>query len=195
MLLMLGVAALAMASTADGAGSAAPAVDLQQAQALLARQDCKGAVKAFRKAEKTAPAPPFELLIGAANAFNCLKAYQDAEDYARRALAAAGDPVQEVEAYNRLGQSLFAGGSASADRLEQAAESFRQAHEVSQGRLKIARYNLGQTLLKLERDEEGVADHQGVILYRTSGWSPRIEMEISGQVSRATKELKRAGGS
>ena len=329
-LLMVGLAAVAMTPAAGAEEEAPYAEALRQARELLVRQDFKGAVKAFRKAEKLAPTPPFELLIDAAHAFNCLAAYKDAEGYARRALSVAGDAAQQVHAYNRLGQSLFAGGSASGAGLQGAEQAFRKALELSEGRLAIASYNLGHTLLKLERDEEGVAvledflaawpdapmaeevralidnplrarvpiipdfeivtldgryltsaelkgkvvlidfwatwcapcraalphlrrlakrsekepfvilsismdrdeaklreavakeemtwlqvrdedgslyrsfavqglptyllvDHQGAILYRTSGWSPRIEVEIGGQVASATKQLRKVG--
>lgn len=130
---------------------------LQEGEDLLAAKDCSGAIKAFRKAEKLAPSPDFELLTGAARAYTCFGAWKDAEAYARRAVEAAVDPPQKAEAHNRLGQTLFRGGSGTPEQMAGAEEAFRQALAASEGKLKIARYNLAEALLKQGKDAEGVA--------------------------------------
>lgn len=79
-----------------------------------------------------------------------------AEKTARQALELAEKPQVRVRAWNALGLTLMAGASKDA-QLEEAADAFLQALEHSDGAYNSARFNLGKTLLRLERDEEGVA--------------------------------------
>lgn len=79
-----------------------------------------------------------------------------AEKTARQALELAETPQVRVRAWNALGLTLMAGASKDT-QLEEAAAAFSRALEHSEATYNSARFNLGKTLLRLERDEEGVA--------------------------------------
>lgn len=78
-----------------------------------------------------------------------------AESAAAFRQALALKPSNEAELTNALGVALYQIGDRKS--LEEAADSFRRAVELSQGRLAKAQYNLGRTLLNLGRQEEGLA--------------------------------------
>ncbi len=126
-----------------------------EGQRLLGAQDCSGAIKVFRQAEKLSP-PTSSLLSDTSRAYACFGAWKDAENYARRAVEAATTAPEKAEAANRLGQTLFRNGAATEAGYKDAANAFREAVTVSEGKLAIARFNLGMTLLKLGQDAEGV---------------------------------------
>ncbi len=138
-----------------------PSLDYREAidEALMAadEKDFKGAVKHYRKATKLAGKPTLETELGLAQAFNQLKAFKNGEECARRALELARDPADRMAAYDRLGVSLYREGNADQEGLEAAAEAFRQVLELSRGGAGTARYSLGLILLKMGRDEEGIA--------------------------------------
>jgi len=79
-----------------------------------------------------------------------------AEKTARQALELAEKTRVRVRAWNALGLTLMTGASKDG-QLEEAADAFLQALEHSEGTYNSARFNLAKTLLRLERDEEGVA--------------------------------------
>ncbi len=155
------VLGMALAAARDTAAEDKPATYeelIDEGQDLLSQKDCSSAIKAFRKAEKLAPTPTFVVLNGAARAYTCFGSWPDAESYARRAIDAAVEPEDKAEAHYLLGQTLLRGGGATEEQLTAAAESLRQALEVSGGKLVTARYDLGGVLLKLGQDEHGVEE-------------------------------------
>ncbi len=162
----LAVALMALAFVAAVAPAQTGAYDraLEGAETLVLERDYKSAIKAFRKAQKLAGGPTFECCRGLANAFIQTGAYRDGIDSAREALALAGEPVERLQAYNLLGIGLFAGGSAKKAQLAESITAFEKILEITEslpperrGSTNLARYSLGVSLLKLERDEAGVA--------------------------------------
>ncbi len=155
------IAALAAALTPPIAGdppiSPAHAKALAKGQALMAEGKFEEASKVFRKAEKLPGEPPVQLLLDLAVCFNALGKPADAEGYARQAVAAAVEPVQQALAYNHLGMSLTAQAnqyflsitSADEDFEEKLAESqsaFRKVLEITSEQWDIAWYNLAESL-------------------------------------------------
>lgn len=137
---------------------------LEEAETLVLERDYKSAIKAYKKAQKLAGEPTYECCYGLANAFINVGAYKNGVESVREALSLARDVGQELRAYNLLGIGLFAGGGADEARLEQAVEAFEKVLEITrglspgqQGATNLARYNLGVSLLKLGRDDEGIA--------------------------------------
>lgn len=155
LLLSLGLVAGVRASA--GEDDPAYAGAMKDGRTRLEKQDCSGAVRAFRQAEKLSAEPSAELLTLLCRAYTCFGSWQDAEVYGRRAVAAAADPAGQAEAYYRLGQALSRGGEASPEQAEAAIEAYRQALAASGGRLAVVQFDLGEALLELGRDEEGVA--------------------------------------
>ena len=155
LLFALGLFAAGTASAGEDDPAYAGAI--KEGRTRLEAQSCGGAVKSFRQAEKLSAEPSAELLTLLCRAYTCFGSWQDAEDYGRRAVAAATDPVGRAEAYYRLGQALSRGGEAAPEQAEAAIEAYRQALAASGGRLGVVQFDLGEALLELGRDEEGVA--------------------------------------
>ncbi len=162
--LAVGFVALLAVSAAVSAQAEAYDRVLGEAEALVVEGNYRNAIKAFNKAQKLAGEPTFECCRGLANAFNQTGAYKDGVASARKALPLARNPVEEVQIYNLLGIGLYSGGSARKAQLEEAVSAFGKILEIAEslpanrrGGINLARYSLGLSLLKLERDEEGVA--------------------------------------
>ncbi|MEM7356840.1 MAG: redoxin family protein, partial [Acidobacteriota bacterium] len=128
---------------------------IERGDRMLEDQDYRGAIKAYKKAHKQAKEPSFECCYGLARAYNRVGSYKDGAKSAREAVAAAKSAEERLMAQNTLGLVLLAGGRASSAQLEEAVTVFRQILEVSP--INNVRFNLGFALLKLERDDEGVA--------------------------------------
>lgn len=130
---------------------------MDDAEELMELQDYKEAIKAYREADRLSSGASFACKYGMARAFNRLGAFKNAEECARSALELAQSSMEKAAGFNLLGESLFAGGANEPAFLGQAAEAFRRVLELTPEEGNIARFNLGVTLLKLERDEEGIA--------------------------------------
>ncbi len=161
---LLQVVGMALAVLLAGAAASSPTQSseasqeaLEKAELLLEENDYKGAIRAFKKAEKLSPKPSLRCSLGLARSFIHIGAFKNAEKTARAAVDLAQDATSRSIALNYLGISLFAGGRADDEELLEAEAAFREVLELSQGTLNNARYSLGETLLRLERDEEGVA--------------------------------------
>lgn len=144
---------------------------LAQGEELRRQRDFKGAVKAYRKAHKLAPAA-FECCFGLAESYRQLGDGEKAAASARAAVAAAPGTDERLQALNLLGLTLFGNGDAGRAELEEAADAFRQI--VDEAPLGTARLNLGVTLLKLERDEEGISMLEAYLTDAPAG--PETEM-------------------
>ena len=96
-------------------------------------------------------------MLGLSASFNRVGAFKNGERKARSALEIAEDPIDRASALNQLGVSLYATGRGSPARLKEAEAAFREVLEIAGDEANIARYNLAEVLLKLERDEEGLA--------------------------------------
>lgn len=155
--LLLSLGLLTGGRASAGEDDPAYAGAMKYGRTRLEKQDCSGAVRAFRLAEKLSAEPSAELLTLLCRAYTCFGSWADAESYGRRAVAAATDPPAVAEAYYRLGQALSRGGEASPQQAEAAIEAYRQSLAASGGRLAVVQFDLAEALLELGRDEEGVA--------------------------------------
>ena len=131
---------------------------LQKGEAALKLRRWQDALEAFRDAngmmDKKSPAA----LYGVARAFHGLKAYKSESDACREALKHVGGD-QRVEAIlrNQLGMALYSQAEKNTDKAIKDAEAeFRSALALTQAP-PITNYNLGLTLLKQNRDDEGKA--------------------------------------
>lgn len=131
---------------------------LQKGEAALKLRRWQDALEAFRDAngmmDKKSPAA----LYGVARAFHGLKAYKSESDACREALKHVGGD-QRVEAIlrNQLGMALYSQAEKNTDKAIKDAEAeFRSALALPQAP-PITNYNLGLTLLKQNRDDEGKA--------------------------------------
>ncbi len=130
---------------------------LMEAESSFHRGDYKEAIRHYQRAEAHAGKPDLRCNLGLALAFNRMGAHRDAEAHARRALELGAVPIESSLAYNELGLSLVATAGEERERLEEAANAFRKGLDLSNGDANAVRFNLAEVLLKLGRDDEGVA--------------------------------------
>ena len=140
-------------------GEAAPpayAQKLEEGKDLLEEGKFYEAVRVLREADKLADGKCLECSLGLAKAFNKLGAYKDAVKQAEAALRLTSDPARLSEVYNEQGLALVALAGDDVKQLAGAEKAFRQVLELTGGNANAARFNLGYTLLRLSRDDEGV---------------------------------------
>lgn len=136
------------------------AAKLREAQSLLDEAKYKEAVKAFKEVDKLAGGACVECHLGLARAYNKLGAFKDALKNADAVLTALGEKGEKtvlIQAYNERGIALVDMGKDDPKQLEQAAQAFRRAYDLSEGKLNTIRFSLAVTLLRLSQDAEGVA--------------------------------------
>lgn len=153
--LLVGLGARAQ-ETATPAGKPAVYPLIAEGLQLLEQRQSVAAAERFAEAFEASDGQSAEALSWEAVAWTRVGERKDAEKRARQALELAADPDVRVRAWNALGMALM-GGGAKDRQLEEAAEAFRQALEASGGTYNSARFNLGKVLLRLEKDDEGVA--------------------------------------
>ena len=131
---------------------------LQKGEAALKMRRWQDALEAFRDAnalmDKKSPAA----LYGVARAFHGLKAYKSESDACREALKYVGNDQRfEAMLRNQLGMALYSQAEKNTDKVIKDAEAeFRSALALPQAP-PITNYNLGLSLLKQSRDDEGKA--------------------------------------
>ena len=131
---------------------------LASALSLLRSGEHKDAAKAFRKANEASGGKCFRCLLGLAAAYKGMARFGDAADAAGDATGAAGT-AEERELSNQLrGEILLAAAAEKPKKLAEAERAFREALALSGQKSPRARYRLGETLLKMGRDSEGVAE-------------------------------------
>jgi thiol-disulfide isomerase/thioredoxin len=139
-----------------------PASSQGQEQALAAARqqaeagDYEGALAAFEQADQGANPLPFEAVMGAAGCAQALGKFSLAEKYAERAVAAADNDRDRARALTLLGSALLGTGQATKRKAKAAADALAEAVELAGSEAKVSRLLLGRTLIRLERQEEGL---------------------------------------
>ena len=159
MLLTAALVALCSSSPAVVAQETDFDMKIRDADALLARRQYEDALRIYRDANGLQDKKSPRALLGMARAYQGLKAHKSAADACTDSLKFVGDnKVLEAEARNLRGVSLFALGEKAEDkRWKQAEEDFRAVMPMVET-YPVAQYNLGMTLLRQLRDEEGLAE-------------------------------------
>lgn len=132
--------------------------DLEKAFSLLRAGEHKDAAKAFKKANQAAGGKCFRCVLGLASAYNGMAKFSDAADAARDAAALTEVPEEQGLANQLLGEILLGAAGEKPKKLGEAEQAFRRALAASGEKSPRARYRLGETLLKMGRDEEGTAE-------------------------------------
>ena len=137
---------------------------IRDADSLLARRQYEDALRIYRDANGLQDKKSAQALLGMARAYQGLKAHKSAADACTESLKYAGEnKVLDAEARNLRGVSLFALGEKADDkRWKQAEEDFRAVMPMVDA-YPVAQYNLGMTLLKQLRDEEGITELRAFI--------------------------------
>jgi len=126
---------------------------------LFRRGRYEDALKSFKRANDLREKKSAECYAWMSETYRALDAHKNAIECADKVLEFAnGDRQLMLKAYNNKGLALQASAEKKDQKKLQAAEAvFKEALTV-EGAPPILRYNLGVTLLQLNRDDEGVAE-------------------------------------
>ena len=133
--------------------------ELSTGKDLLRRRFYEPALKNFKRANELRDNKSAECYHLMSEAYLSLGSYKNVLESADKVLAFAADDKKLIwNAHNNKGLALLALAEKKDQKKLQAAEvAFRQALGVD-GALPIVRYNIGVTLLQLNRDPEGIAE-------------------------------------
>ena len=132
---------------------------MSKGESLMLRRSYEEALQAYKKAYALKDKTSLEAAFGMALAYRGLGAHKNVFDVATDALKLTGDdPIQQAKAHHLRGVSLVALADKPGDkRLVEAETEFRAALARNPA-LHTAQMSLGVTLLKMNRDEEGVRE-------------------------------------
>ena len=117
------------------------------------------ALKSFKKASEMRDSKSADALICMAEAYQGLTAYKNVIETCDKVILLAGDDAKlQARAYNLKGVALqLQSVGKDLKKLQEAEAMFRQALKLNPD-LANLHYNLGVTLLLMERDTEGIAE-------------------------------------
>jgi thiol-disulfide isomerase/thioredoxin len=156
--LALTVAAIQLPAQAppDPAKVQAAQEEMQKGEAFTLRRQYEEALQAYKKAFTLTGKTSFDACMGMALAYRHLGAHKNVADVCVDALKLTGDARKLAAVHNMRGTALVALSDKPDDkRLQEAEQEFLTAISGHEG-LYAAHLNLGVTLLKMNRDEEGV---------------------------------------
>jgi thiol-disulfide isomerase/thioredoxin len=132
---------------------------MRKGETLITRRAYEDALQAFKKAYALKEKSSIEAAFGMAAAYRGLAAHKSAFDISTDALKlAGGDKALQAKARNLRGAALASLSEKPSDkRLVEAESEFRTALEADPAFLP-AQLNLGVTLLKMNRDEDGTRE-------------------------------------
>ncbi|MEO7793310.1 MAG: redoxin family protein [Thermoanaerobaculia bacterium] len=162
LLLCLFVAGSASASAAVPEPTPTPASSPEvetlrlAADGLVQKRDFGEAIKQYKKANKLAGGRCTLCLLGLGKSFSALGAHRDAAESAEAALRLTEDPELQAIGWNQLALSRFSLAGTDAEKLRLAESSFRRVLTLVPDAM--THFNLGVTLVRLGRDEEGFAE-------------------------------------
>jgi thiol-disulfide isomerase/thioredoxin len=158
------VAAVLFSSVRLVAQAPAPAADpkftaaLQKGESALKVRRWQDALEAFREANAILDKKSPVALYGVARAFHGLAAFKSEADACKEALKHVGaDERFAAMLHNQLGMALFSQAEKNTDKVIKDAEAEFRAALALRGAQPIVHYNLGVSLIKQSRDEEGIA--------------------------------------
>lgn len=142
---------------------------------LFRQGEFEDALKYFKRANEMRGKKSAECFGWMSETYLALQAYKNVVEAADKIIEfAAGDTRLIVKAYNNKGLALQASAEKKDQKKLQAAEAvFRQGLTMEDAP-PILRYNLGVTLLQLNRDAEGVAEMNQYLKLEPHG--PYVEM-------------------
>jgi thiol-disulfide isomerase/thioredoxin len=161
---------LSSVARAQTAG-AAYKIELTKGTEALKHSQLDEAIDAFKRAAKSPDQKDAAAAyVGMAVAYYRQAEYKKAIDSCDAALKRTGDDrVTEAQARNVRGFSLAASAKDANDRRLKEAEAEYRAAIAASDLVWSARFNLGKTLLRLNRDEEGIAELKAFLERESSG--------------------------
>lgn len=162
LLLLLGTGvAPATAAVPESAAATSPSSAEVEALRLAADEkyaarDYGEAIKLYKKATKASANRCAPCLLGLGRAYSALGAHRDAAESAEAALQLTDEPELQAVGWNQVALAQFALAGKDPEKLRLAESSFRKVLTLAQD--PMTHFNLGVTLLRLGRDEEGKAE-------------------------------------
>jgi peroxiredoxin len=146
------------------------AQELLKGKDLLRRRNYEDALKSFKRANDMRGKKSAECYYLMSEAYFSLEEYKNVVEAAEKVVEFAGDNKQLTwNAYNNKGLALQISAEKKDQKKLQAAEAaFRQALTI-EGAAPVIRYNLGVTLLQLNRDPEGLVEIKEYIKLQPTG--------------------------
>jgi len=181
LIVLLWIASSAGPGISQG-NSDAVAQALAQGDAFLKRKDFQQAIDAYRKADKLSRHTCAECYLRMFTADRQTGDLPAALDDAKRAVKAAGDNKILAGRGHLLRGALLAqmAGKPSDKKLKEAEDETRQALALDPSQV-IAHYNLGQILIRQERDSEGVVELKDYIA--APGANPKTVSEARRMIA------------
>ena len=130
---------------------------LDKGEAALKTRKWEEALDSFKQAHTLANKTSAVALFGMARAYHGLGAYKNEADSCQEALKVLGpNAALEATLRNQRGMALFSLAEKNTDKVLKDAEAEFRAALALPGAAAITRFNLGVTLLRQERDPEGL---------------------------------------
>lgn len=153
---------------------------------LLRQHNYEPALKNFKRANELRDKKSAECYHFMSEAYLSMESYKNAIESADKVLAFAADDKKLIwNAHNNKGLALLALAEKKDQKKLQAAEAaFREALAV-EGSLPIVRYNIGVTLLQMNRDPEGIAEIKEYIKLQPTGLYANSARKLAENPRRA----------
>jgi peroxiredoxin len=133
--------------------------ELAKGNDLLRRRRWEDALKSFKKANDLHDKRSVEACLGMVQAYYGLEAYKNVVDTCEKIIElAAGDANTLAEVYNYEGISLQMQANAKDQKKLADAEAVFRKGVALNPNLAILHYNLGFTMMELNRDAEGIVE-------------------------------------
>ncbi len=130
---------------------------LAVAQTLVSQGRTEEAIEAFKDANKLAKERSPECYLGLASAYLSLGKNKDAIKASEKLLSYADSDAHRLDAHNIKGVALIALDGGKGNQLAKAESEFRAAVSLNLADPTV-HFNLGVTLLKQGRDDEGLVE-------------------------------------
>lgn len=168
--LILMTAALAVVSPVAAQGEDGYESQIAQGNALLRRSRWEDALKSFKRANDLKDKRSIEASLGMVQAYNGLQAYKNVVDICEKIIEmAAGDAKTIAQVYNYEGIALQTQANVKDQKkLGEAEAVFRKGIALDND-LAILHFNLGFTLMELNRDAEGVVELKKYVALNPEG--------------------------
>ena len=134
-----------------------PTDKLLEGRGLYDAGKYKEAVRSFKEVDKLGNGSCAECRLWLAKALDKVGAYKDALKNLDSVAGMTTNKTVLIGAANERGIALVGLAANDPTQLAPAEKAFRQALELSDGAINSIRFSLGVTLLRMSRDEEGVA--------------------------------------
>ncbi len=146
------------------------ATQLLQGDTAIAGRQWEEALKAYKRASSLHNKTSAAAHAGMARAYFGMAAYKSAVDSWTEALKyTAGDTKLEALCRNQRGLSLFAMADKPTDRKVKEAEGEFRAALALDDTVAVTHYNLGLSLMRQSRDDEGAAELKTFLAAATRG--------------------------